>query len=80
MEKKYSPPQYVSIHGVSLRLDGDRYFRDAGNWYIGYKVVHGVLISCRADQKHLDEIPLIEISKSEWEKENKAYFIDYNQI
>ncbi len=77
MEKKYSPPQYVSINGISLRLVGDRYYRDAGDWFINYKVIDGVLISCRPDKKHLHEIPLIEISKSEWEKENNAYFIGH---
>jgi hypothetical protein len=68
------PPKYVRLHGSELRLRGDEYYKDGGHWYVGYKYVNDVLRSVDVyGMPHLNNVPLIEITKQEWLDGNRGY-------
>lgn len=81
-------PDYVSLDGTSMRLrhhkpvgafDNDKeyseYWRDAGEWGVGFKIKDGKLVSVfpAKDMKYLHEKELIEITKEQYEKDNEGY-------
>jgi hypothetical protein len=66
-------PKYVKIDNSkdnrvnALRLIGDRYYRDGGDWYVGYRVIDGKLLSwCWGlGLRNLHRQILIEITEEE---------------
>jgi hypothetical protein len=77
-------PQYVAVGergGLALRLARDDnnkvvYWRDAGEWGIRAKMVNGKPVVDEEDEDHLSHLnnkPLIEISRKEWAKDNSGY-------
>ena len=69
------PPKYVKLEdsGTAFRLRGDLYYRDGGNWHLGYKFVDGEFLSWMPRMRRLHRIKLIEITKEEWELDNRGY-------
>jgi prophage antirepressor-like protein len=65
-------PKFVKIENTALRLKKDKYYRDAGCWSVGYKIVNGLLLSQSAHE-NLDNKQLIPITKEDWQKENEGY-------
>jgi len=77
-------PKYVKLGTSALRLTsspfgensskGEKvYYRDAGIWEVGYKFnKDGVLVS-KSSMKHLNNIPLVEITEKEYKKANEGY-------
>lgn len=53
MENK-KPPKFVQLLDTTLRLKGDRYYRDGGDWSVGYKYVDDELL-CWCPNKNNDE-------------------------
>lgn len=72
MEK---PPKFVSLNGSALRLIGKRYYRDGGQWWVGYRFIEGKLmsVSIKMDLSLIHNQPLIEITEEEWRKSNGRY-------
>lgn len=68
-------PQYVTLGegGTEMRLKDGGYWRDAGQWGVGYKWVDGKLFSVFSQGDSLDNQPLIEITKQQWREGNKGY-------
>jgi len=68
-------PQYVSLDGTALRLRGNTYFRDGGEWSVQYRIIDGKLHSWSSAKLHpqLHRIPLIEITEEEWRADNGEY-------
>ncbi len=71
-------PKFVKLNHVALRLRGKKYYRDGGQWGVGYKVIDGELISWVGRVRFnttpwLHEVPLIEITEEEWRKDNGQY-------
>lgn len=65
------PPLYVRVQRTALRLvEGKSYYRDAGQWHVGFKLVGGQLVVNEPGQAHLHGQPLIEITQEEWAKDN----------
>ena len=62
---------------VALRLqaNGKYYYRDAGEWTVEWRYENGKLLSwcCGLGHPQLHRKELIEISKTEWEENNKGY-------
>ena len=71
-------PQYVSLDGTALRLRGNEYFRDGGNWSVQYRLIGGVLHSWSDRKLHpqLHRRPLVEISEAMWRTDNGQYVND----
>lgn len=72
-------PKYIAFDGgPAMRLRGDKYYRDAGNWSVGYKIIDGQLLSWNlgGNIPHLHKRPLIPITKEEWKKCNGRYARD----
>jgi len=67
--------KYVKLLETEMKLDGDEYYRNAGNWSVKYKIIDGKLLSWHWNQGHnwLHRIELIPITKKEWEKGNRRY-------
>jgi hypothetical protein len=70
-------PKFVRLGNSALRLiKRDKiYYRDAGHWEVGYKVVDNQLLSCTPtdDAPWLDNQLLIEITEQEWRWDNAGY-------
>ena len=68
-------PKFVKINDTALRLRGNSYYRDAGNWSVDYKVIDGVLVSWYWTPRKLwlHRKPLIEITKEEWVVSNGEF-------
>jgi hypothetical protein len=68
-------PKFVSLNGTALRLQYNQYYRDAGEWGIGYRIIEGVLLSWCWGSKMpwLHKQPLIEITEEEWRIDNGHY-------
>lgn len=68
-------PKYVKLGHSTLRLRGNEYYRDAGEWGVKYRVVDGNLISWthRNGLQWLHKQPLIEITEQEYKDDNKGY-------
>lgn len=73
-------PKYVMFGGgnvknlgTEMRLAGNFYYRDAGNWRIEFKVVDGKLFSVCKDADYLDNVELTPITKEQWAKGNEGY-------
>jgi len=68
-------PKFVKLNNIALRLRNKEYYRDGGEWAVGYKMVDGVLLSWAwgkgAPQLH--KKPLIEITEEEWRVDNGKY-------
>ena len=73
MESNIKLPKFVKLNRTSLRLIGNVYYRDGGEWGISYKIIDGVLLSWKSTMPHLHRKPLIEITKEEWKKDNGQY-------
>jgi hypothetical protein len=74
MEK---PPKYVRMGSIALRLENNEkyYYRDAGDWSVEWRYKEGKLLSWCWGLGHpqLHRKELKEISKAEWEEDNKGY-------
>lgn len=68
-------PKFVKLGIIELRLRGNEYYRDAGVWCVGYKIVNNVLLSWlpRSGMPWLHKQPLIEITEEEWKRGNRGY-------
>lgn len=69
-------PMYVRIgRGSCMRLKGNLYWRDGGGWGIRYKIKDGKLLtsSYGMGMPWLNNLPIIEVTKSEWAEDNKGY-------
>jgi hypothetical protein len=67
-------PMYVAVgnkHGTTMRLDGDVYYRDCGDWSTKF-VVHPASINIDFPQlTHLHGLKLVPISYNRWIKQNR---------
>ena len=68
-------PKFVKLNNTALRLKGESYFRDGGEWSIGYRIIDGVLLiwGCGKTMPWLHKKPLVEITEDEWRKDNGHY-------
>ena len=68
-------PKFVELDGVALRLIGDYYYRDGGEWTVGYKIIDDELLSWYPNMGHnnLHRKPLKEITEKKWRKSNGKY-------
>ena len=76
MPVKNKPPKYIRLGsetGTAMRFHelSDGYWRDAGQWAIGYKFDNG-FFSIHQDEQ-LNNLPLIPISEEEYLKDNEGY-------
>lgn len=73
-----NPPKFVKLGNAALRLVDNHYYRDGGNWSVGYRIIDGVLVSWAWGMKMpwLHKKPLIEISEYQWRKDNAGYIPD----
>jgi len=86
-EVYYAPevPEFVRLGDSALRYDHeeDNYFRDAGCWSVGYKLVDGKYYSIDnyGDGKgsNLDNVELIPITEKEYNEDNKGYVEKFNK-
>lgn len=74
-------PRFVKMKNTALRLIGEKYYRDGGDWSVGYKIIDGVLLSWAEDMgmPWLHKQPLIEITEAEWRIDNAQYAPDVVQ-
>jgi hypothetical protein len=70
--KKVKPPKYVRLKGTEMRLIGKRYYRDAGEWSISYKLVDGKWLS-KSSYKSRRNDEFIPITFEEWKEGNGPY-------
>ena len=72
---KVEIPKFVKLNNTALRLIGDKYYRDGGEWEIGYKVINGVLLSWAwgINTPWLHKKPLVKITEDEWRNDNGVY-------
>jgi hypothetical protein len=68
-------PKFVKLNNTALRLIGKTYYRDGGEWEVGYKIIDGVLLSWfpKMGMPWLHKKPLIEITEEEWRIDNGQY-------
>jgi hypothetical protein len=66
------PPLYVSLNGTTMRLVGNYYYRDAGQWEVKYKFRKGKYYSVSAIE-HIHGIELKPITKKKWQETNAGY-------
>tara|TARA_R110000782_G_C14534218_1_gene382854 strand:- start:323 stop:547 length:225 start_codon:yes stop_codon:yes gene_type:complete len=68
-------PKFVKLNRSALRLIGNTYYRDGGDWSVQYKIIDGVLLSWAWGKAMplLHKKPLIEITEKEWRKDNGQY-------
>lgn len=68
-------PKFVKLDNSALRLKGEGYYRDGGDWSVGYKIIDGILLSWlpKRSMPWLHKQPLIEITEDEWRKSNGEY-------
>lgn len=67
-------PKFVKFGG-GMRLVCNRYYRDAGDWSVEYRIIDGELVSwCWGlGMPWLHRKPLIEITEEEWKIGNGQY-------
>lgn len=72
---KMEMPKFVKLNNTALRLIGNEYYRDGGQWSVGYKIIDGVLLSWAwsMGDPQLHKKPLIKITEDEWRKDNGQY-------
>lgn len=66
-------PKFVKLDHSALRLVGNKYYRDGGNWSVGYVFIENELFSWIKGTPRLHKKPLIQITKEEWKKDNGQY-------
>lgn len=68
-------PQFVRIKSsiCALRLTGDTYYRDAGNWRVSFKETDGKLFVYKPNGEHLHGKELIRTTKKFWCNDNGGY-------
>lgn len=71
---RYDPPyiRRLGSFGLEEERASGNYYRDAGAWSVNYKWKDGVLMT-KTRMRHLNNIPLVEITKEEWEKDNEGH-------
>lgn len=75
-EIKLKPPKYAMVGNTEMRLKNNRYYRDAGNWDIGFKEVNGKLVTKSLygmGMSHMRGLLITEITKEEYMFANKEY-------
>ncbi len=72
-------PKFVMLGNSALRLRGDTYYRDAGNWDVKYKFIDGKLVSWNwgFGMPWLHRQPLIEITEEKYREDNAGYVPDF---
>ena len=70
-----TPPKFVKMGNTSLRLVGSTYYRDAGDWGVQYRYIHGELVSWAyaRGMPQLHKVLLVEITEEEWREGNGQY-------
>jgi hypothetical protein len=68
-------PEYVLCGETALRLMGDKYYRHAGNWEVGFVKSHGKVWINTKDKNltHLNGLQLIPTTRDVWAKDNEGY-------
>lgn len=68
-------PKFVKLNDRALRLKGNEYYLDAGNWSVEYKIINGELLSWSPyiASNFLHKKPLIEITEEQWRIDNGDY-------
>lgn len=71
-------PKFVKLGDVALRLRGNTYYRDGGDWKVNYKIIDDTLLSWVPNEgtPWLHRKPLIEITENEWRENNGEYTPD----
>lgn len=69
-------PKFVKLGTTAMRLRGNRYYRDGGDWSVDYKIIDDNLISWCLYLPNLHKVPLIEITEKEWREDNGHYAPD----
>jgi len=82
MKREKKAPIFVMMtdpkgdkHITALRLVGSEYYRDGGDWSVGYKYIDRKLLSWHwgYGMPWLHRAKLIEITEAEWRKDNGPY-------
>jgi len=79
IEKSFNYPKFVKMgDGSCLRLiiRDQCYYRDGGDWSVGYDNINGQLYSVNLYSKDMDHFtghPLVEVTKEEWLNCNGEY-------
>lgn len=68
--KGCKPPRYVTLKGTVMRLRGDFYYRDNGNWYVEYYKKDGEWYSWDEEMPWVHNVKLIEITEDEYFSDN----------
>ena len=58
---------------TALRLTEEGYYRDGGDWNVGYKWINNKLYSLCGYMPEISNIPLIECTEEEWREDNGQY-------
>jgi hypothetical protein len=70
-------PDYVMMGGrTALRRRGKEYYRDAGDWEVGYKWLRDKLFSVNLyGNRHpqLNDVELTPCTEEEWRNDNQGY-------
>lgn len=72
---KNKPPKYVIMGNTALRLEGDYYYRDGGDWSVGYKYENDILLTWHPGKEHpqLHRNVLTKITEKEYLENNYPY-------
>jgi len=81
IKKDKELPKFVKLNNTALRLIGDKYYRDAGDWGVKYKIIDDILVSWILGENfsHLHKKPFIKISEKEWRIDNGEYAPKFNK-
>ena len=69
-------PKYVKVNQAIFVWDGAKYYRHAGNWSIGHKIVGDQLVAHMPNSQNFHEKPMLEVSESDWRESNKGFIPD----
>lgn len=63
-----TPPKYISLFGTTMRLKNGEYFRENGQWAIGFYEKNGNYFakSLYSETKNLEGVQLTPINENEW--------------
>ena len=68
------PSKYARLKHCVLRLDGDRYVRDAGGWSIEYRVDGEKIFAVgRGQLACADGVEFTPATEQEWREDNLGY-------
>jgi len=77
MSNKKDLPKYVTLNDSALRLVGNCYYRDAGEWSVEVRrYENGVIKSYNPAYVAIHNVELLKTTKSNWKKSNRGYIPD----